>query len=57
VLGTISWRGPFFGVSVLMTVALLVTVFLLPSTVTRSQPTSLGEPFTPSSIGDCWASR
>lgn len=45
VLGTISWRGPFFGVSVLMTVALLVTVFLLPSTVTRSQPTSLGEPF------------
>lgn len=45
VLGSISWRGPFFGVSVLMTVALLVTVFLLPRTATRAQPTSLGEPF------------
>ena len=30
VLGSISWRGPFFGVSVLMAVALVVTTFLLP---------------------------
>jgi hypothetical protein len=51
VLGTISWRGPFFGVSVLMTVALLVTVFLLPSTVTRSQPTSWASRSRPPASG------
>ncbi|MGH3472124.1 MAG: MFS transporter, partial [Nocardioidaceae bacterium] len=28
-LGSISWRGPFFGVSVLMTVAFIATAFLL----------------------------
>lgn len=32
VLGNISWRGPFFGVSVLMAIALIATVVLLPST-------------------------
>jgi MFS transporter, ACDE family, multidrug resistance protein len=32
VLGSISWRGPFFGVSALMAVALVVTAFLLPAT-------------------------
>ena len=29
-LGTISWRGPFFGVAVLMLVALLAIIFMLP---------------------------
>ncbi|MDR0126076.1 MFS transporter [Bacillus zhangzhouensis] len=29
-LGTISWRGPFFGVAVLMLVALLAITFMLP---------------------------
>ena len=32
VLGAISWRGPFFGVSTLMAVAVVVTAFLLPTT-------------------------
>jgi MFS transporter, ACDE family, multidrug resistance protein len=45
VLGSISWRGPFFGVSVLMAVALLVTAILLPSTPRAAQPTSLLDPF------------
>ncbi|HYU84672.1 MAG TPA: MFS transporter [Kribbellaceae bacterium] len=31
-LGSISWRGPFFGVAVLMTIALGATAFLLPRT-------------------------
>jgi predicted MFS family arabinose efflux permease len=31
-LGSISWRGPFIGVAVLMTIALLATVFVLPAT-------------------------
>ena len=39
VLGSISWRGPFFGVSALMAVALVVTAFLLPvDTARRSAP-------------------
>src|SRR5699024_11674116 len=29
-LGTISWRGPFFGVSALMLIALIATIVLLP---------------------------
>ncbi|WP_342496012.1 MFS transporter [Bacillus sp. FSL K6-0994] len=29
-LGTISWRGPFFGVAVLMLIALLAITFMLP---------------------------
>lgn len=45
VLGSISWRGPFFGVSVLMAFALLVTVFLLPKAATRPHPSSLRDPF------------
>ncbi|TAN27450.1 MAG: MFS transporter [Castellaniella sp.] len=45
VLGSISWRGPFFGVSVLMALALLVTVFLLPKAATRPHPSSLRDPF------------
>lgn len=45
VLGSISWRGPFFGVSVLMAFALLVTVFLLPKPQSRPHRSSLRDPF------------
>jgi len=45
VLGEISWRGPFFGVSALMAVALVVTVFLLPSTPPAARATTLADPF------------
>ncbi len=44
VLGSISWRGPFFGVSALMAVALVVTVFLLPATPRAAQTTSVVDP-------------
>jgi MFS transporter, ACDE family, multidrug resistance protein len=44
-LGTISWRGPFFGVAVLMSIALLATAFLLPSTPRAERPSSLAAPF------------
>jgi predicted MFS family arabinose efflux permease len=45
VLGSISWRGPFFGVSVLMAVAVLVTALLLPSTPRAAHATSILDPF------------
>jgi len=45
VLGSISWRGPFFGVSALMTLAFVVTYFLLPATPTPAQATSIRDPF------------
>ncbi len=45
VLGSISWRGPFFGVSALMVVALAVTAFLLPSTPRAEHATTLADPF------------
>jgi len=45
VLGTISWRGPFFGVSALMAFALIVTTFLLPSTPRAEHATTLADPF------------
>ncbi|HVQ50141.1 MAG TPA: MFS transporter [Mycobacterium sp.] len=45
VLGSISWRGPFFGVSALMAVALIVTTFLLPSTPCAEHATTLADPF------------
>ncbi|MGV0791166.1 MFS transporter [Mycolicibacterium sp. XJ1819] len=44
-LGSISWRGPFFGVSVLMVLAVLVTAFLLPSTPPSARATTLLDPF------------
>src|ERR1700691_1145865 len=43
-LGTLSWRGPFFGVAVLMAIALLATVVLLDATPTPAEPTSLSAP-------------
>ncbi|KDF01629.1 MFS transporter [Mycolicibacterium aromaticivorans JS19b1 = JCM 16368] len=45
VLGGISWRGPFFGVSVLMTIALVVTALLLPETPRPQRMTTLADPF------------
>jgi len=43
-LGEISWRAPFFGVAVLMTVALLATTFMLPSPPPSRTRTSLADP-------------
>ena len=45
VLGSISWRGPFFGVSALMAVALVVTAVLLPATPRPARATTLADPF------------
>ena len=45
-LGSISWRAPFLGVAVLMTLALLATTFLLPATPPTGRRTSLADPFT-----------
>jgi MFS transporter, ACDE family, multidrug resistance protein len=45
VLGSISWRGPFFGVSALMALALVVITLLLPSTPRAEKATTLVDPF------------
>jgi MFS family permease len=45
-LGTISWRGPFLGVSVLMLVALVATVVLVEPTPRPPVPSRLREPLT-----------
>jgi ACDE family multidrug resistance protein len=44
-LGSISWRGPFFGVAGLMLVALVATAFFLPRTPPAEHRTSLADPF------------
>jgi MFS transporter, ACDE family, multidrug resistance protein len=44
-LGEISWRGPFYGVSVLMAIALLATVTLVEKTPKPAHKTSLSAPF------------
>ncbi|MEU2350311.1 MFS transporter [Modestobacter sp. NPDC049651] len=43
-LGEVSWRGPFFGVAVLMAIALLATVVLLDETPKPARRVGLGEP-------------
>jgi MFS transporter, ACDE family, multidrug resistance protein len=43
-LGDISWRGPFFGVSVLMLIALVATIAFLPPTPVPERRSSLKEP-------------
>ena len=43
-LGSISWRGPFFGVSVLMAIALIATILLLPATPPPARRQRLSEP-------------
>ena len=45
VLGSISWRGPFFGVSALMAIALIITAVLLPETPHPERATTLADPF------------
>jgi ACDE family multidrug resistance protein len=45
-LGSVSWRGPFFGVAVLMAIALAATAVLLPSTGAAQRPERLREPLT-----------
>jgi MFS family permease len=44
VLGNISWRGPFFGVAVLMAISLMATTLLLPATPNPSRRESITEP-------------
>ncbi|MGW4348444.1 MFS transporter [Streptomyces sp. NPDC004690] len=39
-LGAISWRGPFFGVAVLMAIALVATLVFVPSLPKPKRPTS-----------------
>ena len=43
-LGSISWRGPFFGVAALMAIALLATAVLLEPTAKPARPTPLSAP-------------
>nr|WP_279672317.1 MFS transporter [Flexivirga meconopsidis] len=43
-LGEISWRGPFYGVSVLMLIALVATVLFLPATPKPDHHTSVLAP-------------
>ncbi|NJC71268.1 MFS transporter [Planosporangium thailandense] len=43
-LGGISWRGPFYGVSVLMFIALVATATLVPKTPKPAERTSLVAP-------------
>jgi ACDE family multidrug resistance protein len=43
-LGGLSWRAPFFGVAVLMSLAFLATTVFLPPTETPTRKTSLTEP-------------
>lgn len=44
-LGQQSWRAPFFGVSVLMCLALVATAFFLPATPPAGRRTSILDPF------------
>jgi MFS transporter, ACDE family, multidrug resistance protein len=44
VLGNISFRGPFYGVCVLMFIALIATIFLVPATPAPPQKSSIKEP-------------
>jgi len=43
-LGSISWRGPFFGVACLMLIALLATIFFVPSLPKPEQKIPLSAP-------------
>src|SRR3954466_9418698 len=43
-LGNVSWRGPFYGVSVLMAIALVATLVLLPATPKPERTQRLIEP-------------
>jgi MFS transporter, ACDE family, multidrug resistance protein len=43
-LGNVSWRGPFFGVSVLMLIALIATIAAVPQTPPAERKSSIIEP-------------
>ncbi len=43
-LGAITWRGPFFGVTVLMAIALIATIVLVQPTPRPAKPTSIAAP-------------
>jgi len=43
-LGSISWRGPFFGVAVLMAIAMVATLLFVPAMPQPEQKTSLSAP-------------
>ncbi len=43
-LGELSWRGPFYGVAVLMAIALIATIVLVEPTPKPAQKTSLSAP-------------
>ncbi|AEM83940.1 MFS transporter [Streptomyces violaceusniger] len=43
-LGGISWRGPFFGVSALMAIALIATIVLVQPTPTPARRASIADP-------------
>ncbi|MCE0765523.1 MFS transporter [Pseudonocardia kujensis] len=45
-LGNISWRGPFFGVSALMLIALVATLVFVDRTPRPARPSKLSEPLT-----------
>jgi ACDE family multidrug resistance protein len=45
-LGSVSWRGPFFGVTVLMAIAFIaIAVFLKGGAIEKPTPTALAAPF------------
>jgi MFS transporter, ACDE family, multidrug resistance protein len=43
-LGSISWRGPFFGVAVLMAIAMVATIAFVPALPKPARPTSVAAP-------------
>jgi ACDE family multidrug resistance protein len=43
-LGGISWRGPFYGVTVLMAISLVATIAFVTNTPRPARPTSIMEP-------------
>jgi MFS family permease len=43
-LGSISWRGPFFGVAALMAIAMVATIAFVPALPKPARPTSLTAP-------------
>lgn len=43
-LGSLNWRGPFFGTAALMLIALVVLLFKLPATPPPAEKTSLSAP-------------
>ena len=51
-LGSLSWRGPFYGVCVLMFVALVATIVLVPATPPQPTHSSISEPVRALRHGD-----